>query len=112
LNIPLNNLGMTYRALNRFEDAEKVLTRVIEAHREYGASARPDLAVAIFNLARVHAAQSDVEQAEPLFREALEIYSGALGDEHPNVVTMRQGFVEFLRAQDRGDEAEQLLTTG
>jgi len=112
LNIPLNNLGITYRALQRFDDAEKVLKRVIEAYRGYGASSEPDLAVAIFNLARVHAAQSDTEQAEPLYREALEIYSESLGDEHPNVVTMRQGFADFLREQGRGDEAEQLLTAG
>jgi tetratricopeptide (TPR) repeat protein len=112
LNIPLNNLGMTYRALERYDDAEKVLTRVIEAHRGFAASSKPDLAVAIFNLARVHAAQSDTEQAELLYREALEIYSESLGHEHPNVLTMRQGFAEFLRAQGRGDEAEQLLNAG
>jgi tetratricopeptide (TPR) repeat protein len=58
--------------------------------------------------ASVLQAQGKYDQAEPLYRRAIEIDERGLGRDHPNVATNYNNLAELLRAQGKYDQAEPL----
>ena len=49
------------------------------------------------------------EEAEPLYREAIEIDKATIGEEHPDYATRLNNLAELLRAMGRYAEAEPLF---
>ncbi|CAE7676347.1 klc-2 [Symbiodinium necroappetens] len=60
------------------------------------------------NLAGLLQARGRYEEAEPLFRQGLEICSAKLGEEHPRTLNSMNNLAGLLQAQRRHDEAEPL----
>jgi tetratricopeptide (TPR) repeat protein len=52
--------------------------------------------------------QGKYEEAEPLYRRALDIFERALGAEHPSVATVLGNCSSLLRMMDKESEAEKL----
>jgi Tetratricopeptide repeat len=52
----------------------------------------PDVAVWYHNLAVVLKDQRKYDQAEPLFRRAMEIFQSKLGSDHPNTIAARENY--------------------
>jgi tetratricopeptide (TPR) repeat protein len=61
------------------------------------------------NLGNVLRAQGKLAEAEPLLREALEVFRRKLGNEHPGTLKSINYLGLLLRAQGEYDEAEALL---
>jgi tetratricopeptide (TPR) repeat protein len=52
--------------------------------------------------------QGRYAEAEPLYKQALEMAKKALGPEHPHVATGLENYAELLRKTNREDEAIKL----
>jgi len=77
-------MGNVYSSLGLYEEAEKLLRRAVEQHRESGA--RDEAAAeALADLASVRYQKGDYAEAAGLAREALAIQEALLGPEHPDV---------------------------
>uniref|UniRef100_UPI000A752B74 tetratricopeptide repeat protein n=1 Tax=Geitlerinema sp. PCC 9228 TaxID=111611 RepID=UPI000A752B74 len=59
-------------------------------------------------LAGLYQSQGRYEEAEPLYRQALEMRKRLLGEQHPDVATSLNNLAELYRSQGRYDEAEPL----
>jgi tetratricopeptide (TPR) repeat protein len=70
----------------------------------------PDIANSLNNLAVLLKAQNKLAEAEPLYREALEIDRQALGDEHLHTQFPRVGLGRLLTKLGQFAEARTLLT--
>jgi tetratricopeptide (TPR) repeat protein len=75
--------------------------------RSYGPD-HPHVATALNNLAGLLKATNRLDEAEPLFRQALAIWEKSLGSEHPNVAFVLNNLALLFRATNRLDEAEPL----
>ena len=56
------------------------------------------MAQSLNNLADIYRAVGDYAKAEPLLKEALEIYGKVLGPEHPDVATSLNNLAMLLKA--------------
>jgi tetratricopeptide (TPR) repeat protein len=52
----------------------------------------PEVAIRYNNLAGLLRAQGKYDQAEPLYRRAIEIFQTKLGLDHPDTVTVRESY--------------------
>ena len=69
----------------------------------------PDYATSLNNLAELLRATGRYEEAEPLFREAMETTGKALGTDHPDYATSLNNLAGLLRDTGRYEEAEPLF---
>ena len=53
----------------------------------------------------LYEAQGRYDEAEPLYRRALDTYERVLGPDHPTTIAVRGNLQGFLRDQGREDEA-------
>jgi tetratricopeptide (TPR) repeat protein len=58
----------------------------------------PDTAIDYVNLADLYLSLERYSEAEPLYLQALTVFSQRLGENHPNTQTTRKNFVGFLQA--------------
>jgi hypothetical protein len=58
--------------------------------------ADPDVAVTADNLAALFKSRRKYEEAERLYRYALDIFEKALGPKHPKVVRCRENYARLL----------------
>ena len=65
--------------------------------------------MSINNLGSLLEAQGKLDEAEPLYREALAGRRAALGDTHPSTLGSINNLGLLLQAQGKRDEAEPLL---
>jgi tetratricopeptide (TPR) repeat protein len=68
----------------------------------------PDVATSLNNLAGLYRAQGRYDEAEPLYRQALELSRELLGERHPDVATSLNNLAYLYQSQGRYDEAEPL----
>jgi tetratricopeptide (TPR) repeat protein len=68
----------------------------------------PDVATSLNNLAGLYSSQGKYEEAELLYRSALEMYKWMLGEEHQNVATSLNNLAELYCSQRKYEEAEPL----
>jgi len=68
----------------------------------------PETATALNNLALTYQYLARYMEAEPLYRQAIEIGEKTLGKDHPNVATSYNNLAELLRTQGKYDQAEPL----
>ena len=69
----------------------------------------PALAMALSNFGHFYYYQGRYIEAEPLQKQALEIFEKALGPGHPDVATALDNLAELYRIQANFDEAEKLF---
>jgi serine/threonine-protein kinase len=97
--------------LDRMKEAEEAGREAIALYRrEYGARGHPELAIALSNLAGVMRRAGNLDEAEAMQLEALEIFKRHLGEEHFYVARLLSNL--SLTRMQRGDNAsaEQLLS--
>ena len=102
-------LGNLYADLGRYTQAEAAFSTALEEARDLGTPSRdlePDL---MLGLAGSLANQSRLDEAETLFRNAVDLASERYGDEDLRRVPSLDGAGRFYRDQGRLLESEQLL---
>ena len=104
----LNNLAELYRAQGKYAQAEPLMQRAL-AIREKSAEnlsiPTPPPALATWPCST---GLRKNDQAEPLYRRALEILKKVLGTEHSLVANCLDGLAETYRIQGEYDQAEPL----
>jgi tetratricopeptide (TPR) repeat protein len=68
----------------------------------------PQVAGSLNNLAYLYQSQGRYDEAEPLYRQALELRRELLGERHPQVATSLNNLAGLYESQGRYDEAEPL----
>ncbi len=98
-----STLGNSYRALGRFDEAERELSHTLEARRALFGPHHPQVAQSLNALGLLARARGDLDEADRLVREALDMRRALLGDEHYDVSTSWQNLAGVLA--DRNDPA-------
>lgn len=107
----LEELGTLAVELGRFERGRELLDRAQETLRqapeaEGAGAARAEV---LKELAVLHYRRGELDRAEPLYRESLELARGALGEEHPLVAWNLNDLGNVARDLERFEEAEELF---
>ncbi len=107
LAVPMTNYGQLMRQLGEPAVAEAWLRRAMEIYRANAPnSAR--LAVSMDNLADVLQTQGDVDEAEQLLKDSIEILEEKLGTNDPQLATSLNNLALLYRRQSRFAEAESI----
>ena len=102
------NLARVYAAKGRYEEAEQLLRKTIEAARwdvEYGVDIRYST-----ELANLYREWGNYDKAEPLFDKTLKALRQIKGDEHFLTILCMYGLVQLYVDQGRHQEAEGLFS--
>jgi tetratricopeptide (TPR) repeat protein len=101
-----NDLGMTFKYVGRFGDAEAAYGRARAILEGLPDVDPEDLAALFHNLGGLAHARGDFETAEPLARRAVEIRSRSLGPRAPATLLDRSAHAAIVAGLGRSDEAE------
>ena len=108
----LNNIAALRLSEGKNDGAEPLQRRAIaildDLQRENPSRSTSDLASALSNYAAVLPAER-LEEAQLLYRRALELNERDLGPEHPNVAISLNNLAEALRLSGKNEEAESLF---
>ncbi len=99
-------IGNTYRTLGVYDQAEHHLRRALEIRREIK---DPQLYVGLNNLAIVLGDAYKYDEAEVLFREAVDYLRSHYSDDHAEIATNLLGIADALGAKGDYDGAESVL---
>ncbi|VAX42874.1 Serine/threonine protein kinase PrkC, regulator of stationary phase [hydrothermal vent metagenome] len=103
------SLGVVLRNLGQTEEAEQLLTDVLQRARRTLGNQHKRTIETLNALAQVHKLTRNLEAAEPLYREAL-VAAEALDEPHPSLLAILRGNLgEVLAMQGKTDEAAGLL---
>jgi len=105
----LRRLGLAKLHAGELEDAERLLTNVLQLDVQFSGPEDLSVATDCACLANLLREQARYAEAEPLFRRALAINEAALGSEHPFVGTACGNLALLLRDQGEYAEAEPLF---
>ena len=103
----LNNLAELYRTTNRDAEASRSTGRrsmsivVVGQHH-------PRFALMLNNLARLYLKTERFAEAEPLYRQATEMYRQVLGEQHPEFAQSLNNLAWMYYSTGRDAEAEPL----
>jgi tetratricopeptide (TPR) repeat protein len=101
-----NDLGMTFKYVGRFDDAEAAYDRARHILDELPDVDEEDAAALFHNLGGLAHARGDFETAEPLARRAVEIRTQTHGPRDPATLLDRSAHAAILFGLGRTDEAE------
>ena len=104
----LNNLGVVYYDLGRYETTESLYLKALEMRKELLEEEHCDIANSLNNLAVLYKKQGRYEEAEPLHLKALEIRKKLLGEEHLDTASSLHNLATLQDDQERYEEAETL----
>ena len=106
----MDGLGRLYVAQERYEEAEEQFIKGIDAGNRWLAGKNHPATLRIINdLAVLRKKQKQYQDAERLFREALEARSLKLGEDHPDTLESKNDLAVLYREQARYEDAERLL---
>jgi tetratricopeptide (TPR) repeat protein len=106
----LNDIGMTYKYVGRFSDAEASYRRAMDILQGIRPD-HPDLASLLHNLAGVAHARGDFLAAEPLARQGLSQRAYVHGPDHPSVLEDQIALAAIVDGLGRPKEAAAMLET-
>ena len=101
----LNNLANLYADQGKFELAEPLYQRALEAREQVLGPEHPDTLRTVNNLANLYTDQGKFELAEPLFQRALEASERVLGADHPNTTIVRNNYADLQEKMKQKTEA-------
>lgn len=101
----LFDAGQEALAQGRYAEAEKKFLAAVEAAEAFGGD-DSRLGVTLNNLAVAYHDQGKLDEAEPLYKQAIKVYERTLGLGHPEVATTLENYAGLLRDTGREDEAE------
>ncbi|MDX1640458.1 MAG: serine/threonine-protein kinase [Balneolaceae bacterium] len=103
LGIELNRLGDVDRAINHYRAAINIRKKLLQGEPD------ADLAANLFNLATLLRESGNLEEAESLYRESLDMVTTALGTDHIFVAYAMGGVAKSLMDQNKHEEALSFL---
>jgi serine/threonine protein kinase/tetratricopeptide (TPR) repeat protein len=103
-----NTIGVTYRKLGLYAQAEPHALRAVEACVRVHGDEHPNTLNATHNLAVLYDNEGRYVEAEPLFLENLETRKRVLGDEHLSTLDSMHNLAVLRAKQGRLAEAERL----
>ena len=103
-----HTLGITYRNIGEFGQAQKQLERAYQIRREQLGPKHPDTLSTMEGLARVYWRQGRYDLAESLFTETVEGRRQVLGEENIDTLYSMNGLAVLYFSQGRYKEAESL----
>jgi tetratricopeptide (TPR) repeat protein len=117
--VTLHNLGVVYRQLGQYPDAERCYQREIEIFECCRQERKAELASALFELGTLYLMRNQASRAEPLYRRSYELRLEALGPEHPLVGVSLHGLArveqerrKWQQSEDDYRRAEEVLAAG
>jgi len=105
----LTTIGKTFFSLGLYAEALEQLEKAVELQRDLADGSSLDLAVALNALANVHAFQDRLQEAEPLYREAHQIFLQEYGPDHDVVLVNSGNLGTLFLHMRRYEDAEPLL---
>ena len=103
------SLGIAHIGAGHLNDAEPVLTRVLEGRRTLLGDEHPDTLEAMATLANLYWRQERLDEVERLDRETLEIRSRVLGADHPDTLRSMNGLAVTLFSLGRYAQAAEMF---
>jgi tetratricopeptide (TPR) repeat protein len=103
----LQNLGLCYEMLGRYQDSEALYQRVWEIRKENLGDKNQSVAFSIDKLADVYQAEQKYADAEKLYSQSLDITRNNLGPQHLEMARILEKHAQTLRRLHRDDEAAQ-----
>lgn len=104
-----NDVGLYWRALGRYADAELLLRRALEIREQTLGPDHPSTLTSVNNLGLLLENRGDAETAEKLYRRAVEAATRTLGQEAPLALTYSGNLGAVLLGQCDYAGAEPLL---
>ncbi len=102
-------IGLTYKDLGLFTDAQRQHERVVELRRRILGDWSPDTLASISSLGTALERQGKYSQAEPLYVKTLEAQRRVLGESHVETLSSMKGLAAVLYGQGKYAQAEVLL---
>jgi CHAT domain-containing protein/Tfp pilus assembly protein PilF len=107
-SVAAENLGTILIEAAKYAEAEEYFKIVLRIREGYGKST-PEYAKGIINLARLKVREGKYTDAEALYRNALEIYSGSLGNNDLRVANLENNMALMYQYMGNMEAAESLL---
>jgi tetratricopeptide (TPR) repeat protein len=108
LPLTLHNLGVVYRELGRYFEAERCYLRAIAIFEGQQPGRSLELAASLENLGALNLVLGRPSRAEPLYRRAYETRRDALGPTHAKVGASLHGLAQVSHQMHRYEAAEDL----
>lgn len=105
-----NEVGTIYYNLGNMEGAADQFARALRLWDAQLGPEHPDTLKAVNNLGQSRARQGRKDEAEALYRRALDGRRRVLGDDDPFTLVTMNNLADLCRATGRLDEAEELLS--
>ena len=99
-------LGMCLYSDGRLNEAEVLITEVMETHKTILGEEHPDTLISMNDLADLLRSQGKYDEAEPIYRQTILLLEKALGKVHPATLTSMNSLAALLASQGKYDEAE------
>lgn len=106
--IGLRNLAAVAMAQKRYEEALHRHEQILDRQRADLDAGSPEIADTLYSLGSLHRRRGELEPAESLMGEALDLYEAAYGSDHTRVATVKSSLGRVLYLKGRFDEARTL----
>jgi tetratricopeptide (TPR) repeat protein len=101
----LHNLGLVLESQGKYEEAEAMHRRALEAREKVLGREHPDTLVSVSQLGSVLERQGKYEESFSLYSRACDGYSIVLGEHHPITRACRQHRSEVLLSYEQSQLA-------
>jgi tetratricopeptide (TPR) repeat protein len=105
----LNGMALFHKDAGRYEGAEQLFRRALEANESVFGKVHPSTLICLDNLAGLLYSKGDYKGAEPLHHRALEACERMLGKEHPDTLACVNNLATLLARKGDIAGAESLI---
>jgi tetratricopeptide (TPR) repeat protein len=102
-------LGLVLNSQRKLGEAEEAIREALTIQRKLFREEHPDVAVSLYNLARVLYHQGKLSEAEGVYRDSLAMRRKLMGNDHLQVEVALRDLAEVCWAEGKSTEAESLL---
>jgi serine/threonine-protein kinase len=103
--VGLRNLAAALTQSGRSAEALELYGQIIDIQRRLFGAGDVEVGKSLYSLGMLHRTRGDPEAAEPLLRQAREIFVHTLGPRHTRVAAVTSSLGRVLHDQGRNDEA-------
>ena len=106
----MNNLAIVLQERGKWQKAEEMHTKVLEARRRVLGQDHQDTLSSMNNLANVLQKQGKWQKAEEMHTEVLEARRRVLGQDHQDTLSSTSNLATVLQEQGKWQKAEEMHT--